>query len=208
HVDSAETVTEKVATILRSDGCIFVVIPIVDRQFAIGDFNALVHEHMYYFTLGGAVRLFENYGLEIASYHMRNDAGYFKLKRSMGGIRNNAIRYEFPLEHARMSFDIQLEKFINILKSDERILFYGATNGLNNLFHLSRQQIDIDYEKFRVTDSDPSKWDKYLSSHPLPILPSDRTADYKTICISALSFYDEIINRLDQDKVIISIGSL
>ena len=63
---------------LKDDDSIFVFIPIIEKQFAIGDFNVLIHEHMNYFTYLG-VNLFIKNKLFIDSYYFKNDDGFFKL---------------------------------------------------------------------------------------------------------------------------------
>lgn len=209
HVDDPELIMGKTVEVLDDKGSIFVFIPVVDKQFALGDFNALIHEHMHYLTYNGAKQLFTKYGLSIESYYVKNDGGFFKLiKDDKNHIKKIDDFHTYALDVLKNNFDYQLEKFIKILNNGEKTIFYGATNGLNNLFHLTKDEVNVDYEKYRITDSDKTKWGKYIGSHPLPIIPLDKLSYYKTVCISALSFYDEILKTLEKDKVIISTGSI
>ena len=201
HVDNPSAIMNKACKLLNDNGAIFVFIPIIEKQFALGDFNSLVHEHISYFTYNGAKNLFASNGLIIDSYHFKNDGGFFKLVK---GKEETSNFENFDLNKIKYTFEFQLEKFRNLISNDEMTLFYGATNGLNNLFHLVGG--NIDYESFRVTDSDPTKWGKYIGAHPLPILPLKFIKDYKNICISALSFYDEIVKNIPTDKIIMSNG--
>ena len=66
----------------------------------------------------------------------------------------------------------------------------------------------VDYEKYRITDSDLTKWGKFIGTHPLPIVPTTQLTKFKTICISALSFYPQIARSLPSDKKILSIGGI
>ncbi len=208
HVDNPELIMEKAVEALNDNGSIFAYIPVVDKQFALGDFNVLTHEHMYYFTYRGVKQLFSKYGLSIENYFMKNDGGCFRLVKDDKVYVQKGVGNAFSLDVLKYNFDYQLEQFSALLINDEKTMFYGATNGLNNLFHLVKDEINIDYYKYGITDSDQTKWGKYLGSYPLPIVPLIKLSDYKTVCISALSFYDEILNSLKKDKVIISIGAI
>ena len=203
HVDDPHLIIEKAYNVLKDDGSMFVFIPIIEKQFAIGDFNALVHEHINYFTYLGAKNLFIKNKLLVDSYYFKNDGGFFKLLKGESELDKNE---NYDLEKISYTFNYQYNKFQDLVSNRERILFYGATNGLNNLFYLAGE--DIDYEKYRITDSDEIKWNKYISSHPLPIIPINHIEDYKTVCISALSFYDQIAKSLPKDKIVISTASI
>jgi len=204
HVDDPNLILKKSIDALDKDGSIFIYIPIIDSQFQNGDFNALLHEHIHYFTFNGAKNLFQRYGLIINSYHRVNDGGIFHLM--MGEIIDKEF-VNLNLNLVQSAFDYQLKRFIELINNDEKVLFYGATNGLNNLFHLANKSSSIDFEKYRITDSDSKKWGKYISAHPLPILPLDELSRYNTISISAPSFYGEILGSLPKNKIIISTGS-
>ena len=201
HVDNPGDIIEKTAEILYDDGAIFVFIPIIEKQFALGDFNALVHEHISYFTYTGAKNLFASKGLVIDSYYFENDGGFFKLVK---GNEKSSLFEPFDLNKIQYNFEYSHRKFKELISGDEKILFYGATNGLNNLFYLIGDEID--FEQFRITDSDSKKWGQYIGSHPLPILPINVLDSYKNVCISALSFYDQIAQNIPKDKVITTTG--
>lgn len=203
HVDNPNQIIEKASRALKDGGSMFVFIPIIEKQFAVGDFNALLHEHVSYFTYLGARNLFVKNNLFVDSYQFKNDGGFFKLGKGKSEMIKNE---NFDLNKISYLFKYQCERFRDLLLGKDKILFYGATNGLNNLFYLNGD--NIDYEKFRVTDSDPIKWNKFLSAHPLPILSLDHLKNYKTVCISALSFYEQIANSLQSDKIIMSTGSI
>jgi len=203
HVDDPNQIIEKAYNLLKDDGSMFVFIPIIEKQFAIGDFNALLHEHINYFTFLGAKNLFIRNKLLLDSYYFKNDGGFFKLMKGQSSINPNE---NFDLNKISYIFNFQYEEFINLLSGGDKILFYGATNGLNNLFYLAGDKID--YEQFRVTDSDHTKWNKFLGFHPLPILSLDHLKNYKTICISALSFYEQIAKSIPNDKIILATGSI
>jgi len=168
----------------------------------------LVHEHISYFTFCGAKELFTKYGLEIQSFYNNNETGFFRLTKNSQLDRNINSISPYPLEMIKNNYNVQLDKFISLLKSKDQIIFYGATNGLNNLFYLASNETDIDYEKYRVTDSDKTKWGKYIDCHELPILSTQSLDHYKTVCISALSFYDEIVKNIESNKIIISTGAI
>ena len=201
HVDDPNLILEKSENVLDKDGVIFIYIPIIDNQFALGDFNSLIHEHLNYFTFIGAKFFFAKHNLIIDGYYQENDGGFFRLVKGECKI-NDFSNYD--LNKVSYTFDYHFNSFLDLINSEEKILFYGATNGLNNLFQLAKVVTHIDFEKYRITDSDNNKWGKFISSHPLPILPVETLKNYKTICISANSYYREIVASLPKDKIIIS----
>jgi SAM-dependent methyltransferase len=130
HVDDPHLIIEKAYNVLKDDGSMYVFIPIIDKQFAIGDFNALIHEHMSYFTYIGAKNLFKRNNLLIDNYFFKNDGGFFKLIKGESELDKNE---NYDLENISYTFNYQYNKFRDLVSNGERILFYGATNGLNNL---------------------------------------------------------------------------
>ena len=89
-----------------------------------------------------------------------------------------------------------------------KVIFYGATCSLNTLLYLASKKIRIDYKKIRITDSDPYKWGKFIGSHPLPILPTKEIKKFELVCVSALNFSEEIINKLKKNKIILNLYNL
>ena len=76
------------------------------------------------------------------------------------------------------------------------------------LRHFVQNKIYIDYKNIAITDSDKTKWGKYISSFPKKIVNnSKKNIDkYKIVYISALSFKDEILrNKYLKNKNIICI---
>ena len=201
HVDSPNLVIEKSANCLTDSGSIYISIPIIDTQFKIGDFNVLVHEHTHYFTARGARNLFARHNLVVDAYYFKNDVGYFKLLKGNHDTKTISIERVSSIAEP---FARQYGSFIDIFETNEKLLFYGATNGLNNLLYLASKDIEIDFEQFRIADSDSNKWGKYISSHMMPILSPESISNYKTICISAPSFYNDILSSIPKNKIIIS----
>ena len=71
-----------------------------------GDFNALLHEHIHYFTFNGAKKLFSKYGLIISSYIQEHDGAIFHLLR--GDYQTNDLS-NFSLEVIKYNYNYQLK---------------------------------------------------------------------------------------------------
>ena len=76
------------------------------------------------------------------------------------------------------------------------------------MLYLASKKNKINYDKIRLTDSDSYKWGKFIGSHPLPILPINKINKFDIACISALSFSEEIANKLKKNKVILNLYNL
>ena len=76
------------------------------------------------------------------------------------------------------------------------------------MLYLASKKNKINYDKIRLTDNDPYKWGKFIGSHPLPILPINKIDKFGVVCISALSFSEEIVNKLKKNKVILNLYNL
>ena len=211
HCKDPIKILKKAKKILKISGDMYLYFPIINNQFAIGDVNALLHEHTYYFTFEGIVKIFNSLDFSIKYFKFQNDGAFFHLinsnKKNLLTINKKIIKYKKFNEYKNI-FYLRIKRFISLLKTDNKILFYGATNGLNILFFLAKNKIYIDYKNIAITDSDKTKWGKYISSFPKKIVNnSKKNIDkYKIVYISALSFKDEILrNKYLKNKNIICI---
>lgn len=190
HVENIELFFDKVNTNLKLNGYLYITTPVIDEQFLRGDFNSLLHEHTYYFTNFGLINLFNKYSLKVINFEIINDCGYIVLKKTKNFKNLNPHR-SFELAKFKMIFSQQLKKFKNYTKKNKNIVFYGATNGLNNLIFLSK--INTYNKNYYIIDGDQTKVGKYLPASSKKIIHKKNINKYKNICISAQSFKDEII---------------
>jgi SAM-dependent methyltransferase len=211
HCKDPIKILKKAKDLLKISGNMYLYFPIINNQFAIGDVNALLHEHTYYFTLEGIVRIFNSLGLSIKYFKFQNDGTFFHLinsnKKKLLSNNKKIIKCKKFNEYKNI-FYLRIKRFIYLLKTNNKILFYGATNGLNILFFLAKNKIHINYKNLAITDSDKTKWGKYISSFPKKIVNnSKKNIDkYKIVYISALSFKNEILrNKYLKNKNIIFI---
>ena len=209
HCKNAEEMVKKVHKVLKKNGKIYIVIPNSDKQFAYADFNALVHEHITYFSTEGIFNLFSKHNLKIENYYQQNDSAFFCASHESRTNKNLSVLSTLKLQDIKRNYMTQIYRFNNfVFKNNSKIIFLGATNGLNTLlYHASRKE-KINYKKIRISDNDPYKWGKYIGSHPLPILPINQINKSDIVCISALSFSEEIIKKLEKNQIILNLYNL
>ena len=197
HVDNLKLFIEKILKNLKFNGELFISIPIIDNQFLRGDFNSLLHEHTYYFTKFGIINLFNQYGLKLITSKIENDSGLFilKKKKTYNNLNENKL---FKISLFNKIFKSQLLAFINFVRENNKILFYGATNGLNSLIYLSK--LNKMNKIYFITDSDTSKIGKFLPASNKRIIKFKKSQSYNYVCISAQSFKKEILK--DNLKII------
>jgi len=196
--------------ILKKDGNFFLEIPIIDNQFINGDFNCLLHEHLNYFSKKGIFNLFKMFQLNIKSFYFKNDTGFFCIKHAKEK-KQFTIEKNIPkLKKIKEIFKNKILNFKIFLKknSNRRIIFYGANNGLNNLIHLALKTISFYRNKILIVDSDQNKWGKFLGSFSKAINKPEIIKKTDLICVSSLSFYDEIVLDLKKNNQIINLNDI
>jgi len=206
HTNNLFKFLKKTKKILNKNGRFFLEIPIIDNQFLNGDLNSLLHEHVNYFSKKGIFTLMKKFNFEIESFYFKNDTGFFCIKHSK---KKNYILEKslFDLNKCKKVFDKKILNFINFLRRNKnrRIVFYGANNGLNNLLYLCQKKIKIKKNKIQIVDTDSNKWGKYIGSCKSPIAKPAIIKKSDLVCVSSLSFYDEIVTKLLKNNQIISL---
>lgn len=95
------------------------------------------------------------------------------------------------------SFEAKVAVVRSRLDANQRVVFHGATNGLNNFLYLAGL---ADRSDISVYDGDASKTGRFLPTCPQPILAagdeSYRRAD--VVYISAMTYFDPIARFLMQ----------
>ncbi len=205
HVFNPGEIVKKLSVDLSENGEAVLVFPGIEKQFKNGDFNALLHEHVNYFTKESCDQIFTKSGFDILDFDEREDTYYYHLRK------NNTTPSEesFNLEYTGNLFSESIEIFEknlaffseqvgNLLKEDKKIIFHGATNGLNNLLGICGFD---NHANIEVIDGDVYKHGKFISANNKEIKgpQSYKTLDFDVVIISAMSFYEPIQKALVED---------
>jgi SAM-dependent methyltransferase len=181
-----------------SNGKAVLVFPDIKRQFDNGDFNAILHEHLNYFTEDTATHLINNCGLEVLACKTGFDTLRFLVELRKTELFNLQLDVKYPddiFAKAAKQFNQNLklirQYLFECLSSDKPVAFYGANNGLNNIIAL----VNIPHtSNLWIFDNDEAKTGKYLPACQNPILHSKDTfcTSMSDVFVAANTFYDEI----------------
>ncbi|MAH61059.1 MAG: hypothetical protein CMF42_02075 [Legionellales bacterium] len=193
HVPDAYSFLMDVYSILKDRGYFFCFFPVIDRQFRSGDLNAILHEHISYFSEYSMRDIFQKVGFSIHEAIIKNDGVWLIVQKSY-----QRVAYLKPTQESDLlgdfykNMNLSIETAIQKLNSEtEDILIYGACNGLNNLASFLSDDV---LRRITVVDGDPVKKDMYLPCISSKIKHKSNVdfKHYKNIYIAATSFYEEI----------------
>jgi hypothetical protein len=181
--------------------------PLVEDQFKSGDINAILHEHISYFTTDTVLSTFKKIGLNIIKSDKVNDGGWFYIEKCESKEIDMALittSQKDLIDNYGSKIKSKLGRFKQLITQSENknIVLFGACNGLNSLIYSSA--IDLSNYNISLVDSDDKKIDKYIPAFNRQIKhKSDFEFKYANlIIISAHSFFDEIKNDLiDNHKI-------
>ena len=170
--------------------------PGVEAQLRRGDLNALLHEHLSYFTAASSGRTASLAGFDVVSLHSVNDIFTLVLAAGSGNLVTSEADGEsgLLLQSAAMYRNLltnTANKIRRCLQLGELVAFHGATQGLNSFLALTGLG---SHPGIRLYDGDVSKEGLYLPACATPIQVST-DASYtqnSLLVISAMSFYDQI----------------
>ncbi len=209
HCESFERLILKAKHLLKKRGKLFIEIPIVDNHFLDGDFNCLLHEHITYFFSSAVNNFLKKNKMYLKNFYNKNDSTYICVENNnKRNIFNN--KNIFDLSFYEKMFRNKITNFCYFLKKnkDKKIVFYGATNGINTLLYFAQKKGNLNLKNIFITDSDKNKWGKYIGSFSKKINDLKILKRCEIICISSLSFRDEIISNLKKDKPIIDLNDI
>lgn len=195
--DPIEFLKEIRTLLIRSQGKALLIFPDIEEQFYTGDLNALLHEHISYFSFEGMKKILDSLGLNIIKGETDGVGMKFLLEcRQLKKISDiNILEMDVLLPIGIANFQkniIQIrEEFREIMGKKNKVYFHGATNGLNNILYLTGLYNE---ENIFVIDSDEMKQGKYLPCCKNPILHIEDIKELKieTVYVSACSFFDSI----------------
>jgi 2-polyprenyl-3-methyl-5-hydroxy-6-metoxy-1,4-benzoquinol methylase len=180
--------------LLNDDGMVVTIVPNIEPEFAIGDFNSFAHEHIQYFYEASLRQVHEASGLHVAQLYSEKHALYLAATRDKTiGAKLDISSSILPgLKSVAKVYETSIDYICSLLENLEgkKVAFYGATNGLNNLLHL----LDIRDSKLAIFDSDPLKSGRYLPACDA-IVQSGlecRAKEIDIVIVSATQFFSEI----------------
>lgn len=194
------------------DGFVFVVCPDVTQQFTCGDLNAFVHEHLSFFDEDSLIQAFSSAGFQIQSLKSANDTFFVSARkgdpmaedtqrsaRALLRFTDAVARYTKVLEGLGTAIEA-------VLQQDRRVVFHGATGGLNTFLHFW-PPVKPDF--VAIVDSDHAKHGRFLPvfEHPITAPKADVYRSADLVIVSALGFYDEIrrsieATGIDDDRIL------
>ncbi len=193
HVPDAYSFLMDVYSILKDRGYFFCFFPVIDRQFGSGDLNAILHEHISYFSEQSMRNIFQKIGFSIHECIIKNDGVWLIVQKTDQFVSLASFKEEsLLLEEFNENINLSVKKAIHKLNSEKGdILIYGACNGLNNLASFLNDDL---LKRITVVDGDPAKTDSYLPCilSKIKHKSSVNFKHYQNIYIAATSFYEEI----------------
>lgn len=196
HVPNPLDFLRNIRRQLAEGGKVVLIYPDCEAQLRRGDLNALLHEHLSYFTATSSRRTASLAGFDVVSLHSGNDLFTLVLESGSGNLVAGQAggESELLLESAAMYRNLltnTADKIRRCLARGEPVAFHGATQGLSSFLALTRLG---SHSGIRLYDGDVSKEGLYLPACRTPIrLPTDASyAHNSLLVISAMSFYDQI----------------
>lgn len=181
---------------LAEGGKIVLIYPDCEDQLRRGDLNALLHEHLSYFTDASSRCVASLAGFSVVSLRSKNDLFTMVLEaRPDESAASQGIDESELLLHSAAMYQNLLANTANnirhCLENGERVAFHGATQGLNSFLAMTGLG---SHSGIRLYDGDASKEGLYLPACESPIrLSTDKSyADNSLLVISAMSFFDQI----------------
>ncbi|KAF0165452.1 MAG: SAM-dependent methyltransferase [Rhodocyclaceae bacterium] len=181
---------------LAEGGKVVLIYPDCEAQLRRGDLNALLHEHLSYFTATSSGCTASLAGFDVVSLHSGNDLFTLVLEAGSGNLVTSQAggESELLLQSAAMYRNLltnTADKIRRCLQRGELVAFHGATQGLNSFLALTGLG---SHSGIRLYDGDVSKEGLYLPACTTPIRVSTDAsyAQNSLLVISAMSFYDQI----------------
>ncbi|MBF0560390.1 MAG: class I SAM-dependent methyltransferase [Nitrospirae bacterium] len=199
HVsDPVDFLMQARSLLLKSKGRLLLSVPDVERMFSVGDVNAVLHEHISYFTENTLLSLLQRCGFN--TLLCEKEADSLKVVAEPDDTTTidvgvAGLQADECFTKATNAFSKGLCNLKHYLDpyalSGVPVAFHGANNGLNNALALAAASENAN---FWVFDSDESKCGRYLPALRNPIRHS-LDPFYKSmdaVFVSATAFFSEI----------------
>lgn len=217
HANEPLDFVRGVQQLLASDGTFVFELPYWLRSIEQKKFDQIYHEHVSYFTLTYADRLFRLSGMHVSGveevdYHggsirvyvrhgasdeLPREAAHFLEAEQTAGLFDPATyrRFMAGVVKARDTF---LERVYALRTSGARVVCVGAAakgNTFLSYYNLDSSTIDC------VTDASPSKQGKLTPRTRIPILPDGELAKYDAVFAIILSWNISTALRASLGKI-------
>jgi SAM-dependent methyltransferase len=181
---------------LAEGGKVILIYPDCENQLLRGDLNALLHEHLSYFTEKSSRWIASAAGFNVISLHSENDLFTLTLEaratvpalvaplNECGLLLESAVTFQALLTKTA-------GKIRQCIEEGRHVAFHGATQGLNTFFSMTGLG---NYSNIHLYDGDSSKAGLYLPACSNPIMSPAETSytENSLLVISAMSFYEQI----------------
>ena len=181
---------------LTGGGKVVLIYPDCEDQLRRGDMNALLHEHLSYFTEASSRWIASVAGFNVISLDSKNDLFTLVLESRPGdSVACPTLDESGVLLHSATMFQNLLTNTANKirqgLEGGQHVAFHGATQGLNAFLCMTGFG---DHPNIHLYDGDTSKEGRYLPACTGPIMsPMDKSyAKNSLLVISAMSFHEQI----------------
>jgi len=181
---------------LADGGKVVLTYPDCEDQLRRGDLNALLHEHLSYFTEASSRWIASAAGFNVISLTSKNDLFTLVLEARSGatGVSLELDESGLLLCSATMFQNLMTDtenKIRRRLEVGQHVAFHGATQGLNSFLSMTGLG---SHSNIHLYDGDDSKEGFYLPACSTPIMSlMDRSyAENSLLVISAMSFYEKI----------------
>jgi SAM-dependent methyltransferase len=192
HVADLNGLVAGIGLLLKRDGVAVIEVPYVKELLDRCEFDTIYHEHLCYFSLSAADRLFRRHGLQVQDVHrVPIHGGSLQLWVTRAGIDPTSRVTSLLAEEAAWGVDDfvtyggfaqRVERLKGELRSllagfkqqGKRLAAYGAAakgSTLLNYMQIGRETLDF------VVDRSPHKQGRFMPGVHLPISPVARLLD-------------------------------
>ena len=184
HIEDINSVMDFCKNNLSENSNLFFTVPNAQSRLEDGDPGLFLHQHVHYYTEQSIEYLLAKNGFEIKSMVSIKDSldVSAQIKKSNKQFIPKIVFYD--------DYQKKLEKILTkiqtILQGD-KVIIHGVNNSLNNILTWLKQSFD-----FVLIDNDETKRGKRYFNRLVGHLADIELADYNTVLIVPVAFYETI----------------